>query len=96
MTSVSARIPESLEEELDEFVEEEKLDKSTAIRKLISEGIENWRQEKALEMLEKGETTFSRAAEIAGMDQWSFSNLLKEREIQWVKDDHAREDLEKF
>ncbi|MFB6158066.1 MAG: UPF0175 family protein [Candidatus Nanohalobium sp.] len=94
MTSVSARIPESLEEELDRFIDEEKLDRSTAVRKLLSEGIEEWKKEKALDMLESGEVSFSRAAEIADMDLWKFSDLVKDKKITWVKDDRARDDLE--
>lgn len=94
MTSLSARIPESLEEELDRFIDEEKLDRSTAVRKLLSEGLEEWKQEKALEKLEKGEITFSGAAEIAGMNIWDFSDLVEKSKINWVKDDRVRDDLE--
>jgi predicted HTH domain antitoxin len=94
MTSVSARIPDSLKEELDRFIEEEKLDRSTAVRKLLSEGIEEWKKQKALELLDSGEVSFSRAAEIADMDIWEFSSLVKDEKITWVKDERVREDLE--
>lgn len=40
MGSISARIPDDLEEELERFIDEERLDTSTAIRKLLSEGLE--------------------------------------------------------
>jgi len=92
MGTVSTRIPESLKDELEEFIDSEKLDKSTAVRKLLSEGLEEWRKDKAVERLENGEVSFSKAAEIAGMDQWSFSNLLKEREAKWIGD--QKSDLE--
>ena len=92
MGTVSTRIPESLKDELEEFIDSEKLDKSTAVRKLLSEGLEEWRKDKAVERLENGEVSFSKAAEIAGMDQWSFSNLLKEREAKWIGD--QKRDLE--
>lgn len=94
MTSVSARIPESLREELDQFIEDEKLDKSTAVRKLLSEGLEDWKKDKALEMLENGEVSFSRAAEIADMNVWSFADLVKKRKTNWVKDDRVKDDIE--
>ncbi|MFB6100023.1 MAG: UPF0175 family protein [Candidatus Nanohalobium sp.] len=94
MTSVSARIPDSLEEELDRFIDEEKLDRSTAVRKLLSEGIDEWKKEKALDLLESGDASFSRAAEIADMDTWKFSDLVKDEKITWVKDDRVRDDLE--
>lgn len=92
MGTVSTRIPESLKDELEEFIDSEKLDKSTAVRKLLSEGLEEWRKDKAVKRLENGEVSFSKAAEIAGMDQWSFSNLLKEREAKWIGD--QKSDLE--
>ncbi len=92
MGTVSTRIPESLKDELEEFIDSEKLDKSTAVRKLLSEGLEEWRKDKAVKRLENGEVSFSKAAEIAGMDQWSFSNLLKEREAKWTGD--QKRDLE--
>lgn len=93
MTTLSARIPNSLEDELNQFMEDEKLDKSTAVRKLLSEGIEEWKKEKALEKLENGEVTFQKAAEIADMDTWSFADLVKKRKITWVKEDRVKEDL---
>lgn len=92
MGTVSTRIPEGLKDELEEFIESENLDRSTAVRKLLSEGLEEWRKDKAVERLENGEVSFSKAAEIAGMDEWSFSNLLKEREAKWIGD--QKSDLE--
>ena len=94
MTSVSARVPTSLEEELDKFMEDEKLDKSTAVRKLLAEGLEEWKKEKALEMLEEGEASLSRAAEIANMTIWEFSDLVKKSKTTWIDDIHVQEDLE--
>lgn len=95
MSSVSARVPDSLREELERFVEDENLDRSTAVRKLLSEGLEQWRVEKAVEKLEDGDVSFSRAAELAGMDKWSFADILKERDVQWV-DDKQKSDLEEI
>jgi predicted HTH domain antitoxin len=95
MGSISARVPDSLREELERFVEDENLDRSTAVRKLLSEGLELWRVEKAVEKLEDGDVSFSRAAELAGMDKWSFADILKERDVQWV-DDKQRSDLEEI
>lgn len=93
MTTVSARIPESLEAELEEFIDEQKLDKSTAVRKLISEGLEEWRKQKALQKLESEEISFSKAAKLAEMDIWKFSDLIKEEKITWVKDEKVKSDL---
>ncbi|MFC6875064.1 MULTISPECIES: UPF0175 family protein [Halobellus] len=94
MGTVSARVPDEVEAELEAYLEAEKLDRSTAIRKLLAEGLEQWRREQALERLESGSITFSRAAEIAGMSVWDFAQLADERDVTWVDDEHLREDLE--
>ncbi len=92
--TVSVRLPKRLSEELNKFIGEEKLDRSAALRKLIAESIESWKRNKALEKLEKGKVSFNRAAQIAGMDVWSFAALVKERGITWVRDKRALRDLE--
>lgn len=94
MGTVSARIPDDLEAELESYIEEENLDKSTAVRKLITEGLGDWRKERALERLEAGEVTVSRAAEIAGMNVWEFAALAKAENVTWVSDEHLESDLE--
>lgn len=94
MGSISARVPDDLEEELERFIDEERLDTSTAIRKLLSEGLEEWRTEQALERLELGEVTFSNAADLAGVDTWELARLARKRDITWVGDDHLESDLD--
>jgi len=94
MPTVSARIPDDLEEELEEFMEDEKLDRSVAIRKLLTERLEEWRQERALELLADGKITFTRAAEIADMDPWEFSALVKEKKPTWVEEKYVERDLD--
>jgi predicted HTH domain antitoxin len=91
MGTVSARLPEELEKELDEYVEEEGLERSVAVRKLLSESLDEWKRERALSLLEDGEVSFSRAAEMSEMDIWSFAEYVDEG-VVWVED--AEEDLE--
>ena len=43
------------------------------------------KKEKALEMLEKGEITFSKAAKMADTDLWTFSKKVNESGITWIK-----------
>lgn len=57
MGTISARVPDDLEAELEAFIEAENLDRSTAIRKLLAEGLDDWRQERALDLLEAGDVT---------------------------------------
>lgn len=94
MGTLSARIPDDLEDELESYIEEENLDRSTAVRKFLTEGIDSWKREKALEKLGAGETTLSGAARIAGMNVWEFAALAKDRNVTWVSGDHLETDLE--
>ena len=93
MGEISVQVPDELEAELDAYLEDENLDRSTAVRKLLSEGLEEWRREQALEQLAAGSITFSKAAELAGMSVWDFAQLAKDRDISWVDDDHVDADL---
>ena len=94
MGTIYTRVPEELGTELAAYLEDEKLDRSTAVRKLLSEGLEAWRREQALESLAAGEVTLSRAAERAGMSVWDFAQLAGDRKITWVDGDHVADDLE--
>ena len=94
MGTISTRVPEELEAELEAYLEDEKLDRSTAVRKLLSEGLEDWQRERALEAVANGEITFSKAAERANMSVWDFARSAKERDVTWVDRDHVEDDLE--
>lgn len=94
MSIISTRIPEELEEDLKRFIDEENIEKSGAVRKLLISGLEEWKRKKALQLLSEGRVSFSRAAEIAGMDIWKFSELVKRTKTIWVSDEWLEEDLE--
>lgn len=94
MGTISARVPDDLEAELEEYLEDERLDRSTAVRKLLAEGLETWRRERALEQLDDGEVTLSRAAAMAGTSVWELATLAKERDVAWVSGEHLEADLE--
>ena len=92
-TTVSVRLSKDIMKDLEEFLKEEKLDRSSGLRKLLIEAIGEWKKRRALEKLARGEVSFSKAAEMAGMDVWSFAALVKESGISWAKEG-IREDLE--
>jgi predicted HTH domain antitoxin len=94
MGSISARVPDDLEAELEAYLDDENLDRSTAVRKLLSEGLEDWRREQALEQFAAGTRTFSSAAELAGMSVWDFAAFAADRDVTWVAGDHVDADLE--
>src|SRR5439155_300858 len=68
--TVSARIPQELEKEVERLMGEEHLEKSAALRKLLHLGVQNYRLERAIRGL--GERRFSllKAAEEAGLTIW--------------------------
>ncbi len=92
-TTVSVRLSKDIMKDLEEFLKEENLDRSSSLRKLLIEAIEEWKKRRALEKLAGSEVSFSKAAEMADMDVWSFAALVKERGISWAKEG-IREDLE--
>lgn len=96
MGSISARVPDELEAELEAYLEDENLDRSTAVRKLLTEALGDWRRERALDQLARGQVTLARAAEIAEMQVWDFAQLARKHDIIWVSGEHLETDLEEL
>jgi hypothetical protein len=46
---LSTKVPEQVWSEVEQFMREEKLDKSAAVEKLLWAGLERWRQSRALD-----------------------------------------------
>lgn len=90
MYPVGVRISKTLEKEVERVAREEQVDKSTAIRMLLEFGIEEWRLKRALGMLREGKVSVWKAAEIAGMNLWDFTRILKKEDIEWVELEEAR------
>lgn len=90
---LAVRIPEEIEKEIQEVIEREGLDKATAVRALLELGIGEWRKQTALELLRDGKVTFAKAAEIAKLSLWEFADLVKQRNIEWVR--YRPEEIEK-
>ncbi len=83
--SVSARLPEDVFKELESFMKEESLEKSASIRKLLAEGLQRWKERRALKSLEEGKVSFLKAAQMAGLSAWDFADLVREKGIVWIK-----------
>lgn len=96
MGTISTRVPEDLESELEAYLDEERLDRSTAVRKLLSEGLEAWRRERALERFADGELSLSKAAKLADYSVWEFARLVEESDAAWVSGDHLEDDLDEL
>jgi len=81
MKTVTTRIPEDDERALAELEEELSADRSEVLRRLIRDGLEEWRTERALERLENAEVTLRSAAEQAGIEYVEMLNLASEEGI---------------
>jgi len=90
---LAVRIPKEIEKEILEVVEREKLDKATAVRTLLEMGIVEWRKQTALELLRDGKVTFAKAAEMAKLSLWELTDLVKQRNVEWVR--YTPEEIEK-
>lgn len=66
-------------------MKEESLEKSSSIRKLLAEGLHHWKKQRALKALEEGKVSFLKAAQMAGLSVWDFSDLVREKGIVWIK-----------
>lgn len=101
--TISVRLPDDLEGELQEYAEAKHLDCTDAVRKLLAERLERWRTERAVQRLRDGDVTFSGAAEMADLSVWEFAdrvrdrgqspNTFHERDATWVSGEHVERDL---
>lgn len=66
MKTVTTRIPKEHEKLLERMQEEKGLSRSEALRRLIKDGLQEWREKKALTLLRNHEVTLRKAAKIAG------------------------------
>jgi predicted HTH domain antitoxin len=96
MPTISTRVSDDLEAELEAYLESERLDRSTAVRKLLSEGLNEWRRERALDRFADGDVSLAKAAELADLSVWEFVRLAEESDRPWVSSDHLEADLDEL
>lgn len=92
MKTVTTRIPEDDEEALAELEEEMSADRSEVLRRLIRQGLDDWRTERALEQLREHDVTLRTAAERAGISYVAMLALAAEEGIDVG---YTTEDLER-
>lgn len=92
MKTVTTRIPEDDEEALSELEQELTADRSEVLRRLIRQGLTDWRKEKALGELREHNITLRRAAEIADVTYVEMLSLAAEEGIDIG---YTTEDLER-
>lgn len=93
MKTVTTRIPEDDEEVLSELEMEMSADRSEVLRRLIRQGLSDWRKEKALEELREHNVTLRKAADIADVPYVEMLSLAAEAgiDIGYTSDDLERD-----
>jgi len=79
--TLSTRVGRETEEEIRYYMRAEKVDKATAMRRLLGLGVQGWRRETAVQLLREGKATVWRAATVAGLPLWDFIQFLCERNV---------------
>ncbi len=65
--TVATRIPDKLEKEIIEIMNLEGLDKSTAVRKILEIGVDEWKKRRAIELYRSGKVTLWKSSQLAGL-----------------------------
>jgi predicted HTH domain antitoxin len=93
MISISARIPEEKDEELREVAEMLGEDRSSTVRKALSEGLKEIRLRVAVERYQSGDVSVNEAARIAGLSVAEWLEVARERNLttQLKPDDIERD-----
>jgi predicted HTH domain antitoxin len=95
MPTISARIPEADQAELDTVAELLAEDRSTTIRKALREGLETLRTRHAVERYQSGDVAVNQAARLAGLSVAEWLEVAHERNLttQLTAED-LREDVD--
>ena len=93
MASISARLPDDEAEELERVAEMLGEDKSSVIRKALSEGLRELRVRRAVERYQTGDVSVKQAARIAGVSLGEWLEIARERNLttQLSPDDLERD-----
>ena len=83
LEQLNIRIPKKLARELEALAEVEHVAKIDLARQLLWEGMARRKQEVALKLYEQGQASKSRAAEIASLSLWEFTELVEQRGVRW-------------
>lgn len=81
MPSISARIPDDDEDDLEEVAALLDEDKSTVIRKALREGLSDLRIRVAVERYQTGEISTNQAARVAGVSVAEWLEIARERNL---------------
>ncbi len=78
---IASRVPPGLVEYLKKYEQAENVDRSTAIRKLLQMGLDEWKKQNAVSLYRKNKITLARAAEEAGLSVREMMVYLRQGKI---------------
>jgi len=95
LKTIAVRIPRELEKEIIQFMKEEGLNKSTAVRRILEIGVNEWKKRRAIELYREGKVTLWKASQIAGLSlREMLEELNKLKIITHVTAEDIEEDIE--
>lgn len=93
-STLTTRISDELEAEIERISEEEHLDKSAVARRLLEDAVTEYRREQAFDRYERGEISLGTLAETADMPIRRVLTELRERDVHFqYSTESLREDL---
>lgn len=78
---IASRIPLDLVEDLKKLEEAEHIDRSTAVRRLLYAGIQEWKMEHAAKLYRENRLTLAQAAESASVSVREMMDYLRQKKI---------------
>ncbi|MBI2598124.1 MAG: UPF0175 family protein [Candidatus Diapherotrites archaeon] len=78
---ISARFEKEDTKKIEDVAKEEKTDKTSVLKKMVSMGLKQYQLEKAIKQYQEGKMSTAKAAEMAGISLWEMMDKLKEKNI---------------
>ena len=89
--TITTRLPEKLVRELGTISEKEHLDKSTVIRRLLSDATQKWKTDYAVQKYKDGAFSFGQATDFSELSPWAFVDILRARKVMMNYDEEELE-----
>ncbi len=93
---ISFRVDDKIKKDLSELETKWQTDRSEIIRRLLVEGIKEWKIQNSLEEISSNKISIGKAAEKCGISIWELLDIIKRKNIDWVgySDEDLKKDLE--
>lgn len=78
---ISTRLPKQQIKDIDKYAKEEALDRSTFVKKLVSNSLDEYRIAYAFKLYQEGKISFGKAAQLANRTYWDMLDLMKKYNV---------------